>query len=179
MEFGGRNSMSRKHFRIRRLVLGLAFAAFAVPVAPAAAASLSTFVDGKAAPVSFQSTATTQASYLRYHEVGFPVGTGPQIRSENAATASTVTPLQADGMRWNAMADAYLRGQPSIAVSERSNGVKGPDPSLVPQLATATSTGFDWQDAGIGASTAFGILLLLVTGVALARRHDQTRLTRA
>lgn len=187
--------MFRKHFRIRRLVLGLAFAAFAVPVAPAAAASLSTFVDDGVAPVSFSSTATSQPSYLRYHEVGAPVATGPEIRSENAMRASTVTPLdiqfvnairastvtplQADGLRWNAMADAYLRNQPSVAVSERSNGVKGPDPSLVPQLVSATSTGFDWQDAGIGASTAFGIALLLVAGVALARRHDHGRLTSA
>jgi hypothetical protein len=171
--------MSRKVFRIRRLVLGLAFAALAVPVAPAAAASLSTFVDGKAAPVSFQSTASTQGSYLRYHEVGFPVATGPQIRSENAARSATVTPLQADGLRWTAIADAYLRNQPTVAMSERSNGVKGPDPSLVPQLVSAPSTGFDWGDAGIGASTAFGIALLLVAGVALARRHDHARLTNA
>jgi hypothetical protein len=169
--------MSRKHFRIRRLVIGLAFAAFAVPVAPAAATT-GFFVDGGPAPVSFSTAGSNQPSYLRYHEVGVPVGTGPDIRSENALRASTVTPLQADGLRWNAMADSYLRNQPTVAISERSNGVKGPDPSLVPQLVSATSTGFDWGDAGIGASTAFGIALLLITGVALARRHDQ-RLTRA
>jgi hypothetical protein len=193
MKFGGRNSMFRKHFRIRRIVLGLAFAAFALPVAPAAAASLSTFVDGGPAPVSLSSPATSENSYLRYHEVGVPVATGldiqfvnairastgPQIRSENSMRTSTVTALQADGMRWNAIADAYLGNQPTIAVSERSNGVKGPDPSLVPQLASATSTGFDWSDAGIGASTAFGIALLLATGVALARRQDHGRLTSA
>lgn len=171
--------MSRKHFRIRRLVLGLAFAAIAVPVAPAAAASLSTFVDGKAAPVSFSTAGSSQPSYLRYHEVGVPVATGPEIRSENAMRSSTVTALQADGLRWNAIANAYLQGQPTVAVSERSNGVKGPDPSLVPQLVSATSTGFDWHDAGIGASTAFGIALLLIAGVALTRRHDQGRLTSA
>jgi hypothetical protein len=181
--------MFRKHFRIRRLVLGLAFAAFAVPVAPAAAASLSTFVDnGGVAPVSLPATSGQQ---VRSENSARPVGldiqfvnairaaTGPQIRSENAVSKSTITPLQADGLRWNAMADAYLQGQSTVAVSERSNGVKGPDPSLVPQLASVTSTGFDWTDAGIGASTAFGIALLLVTGVALSRRRDQGRLTSA
>jgi hypothetical protein len=170
--------MSRKHFRIRRLVLGLAFAGLAVPVAPAAATT-GLFVDGGPAPVSLPSTATSEHSYVRYHEVGFPVASGPQIRSENAMRESTVTPLQADGLRWNAIADAYRQNQPTVAVSERSNGVKGPDPSLVPQLVSATSTGFDWQDAGIGASTAFGIALLLVAAIALARRHDHTRLTNA
>ena len=205
--------MFRKHLRIRRFVLGLAFAAFAVPVAPAAAASLSIFVDGKAAPVSFQSTASAQPSYLRYHEVGGPVATGPVARSERSYTSgaqltpetkrflafaqatrvvsgseitsehsvATITPLQADGLRWSAMAKFYAQNQPTVVVSERSNGVKGPDPSLVPQLVSvsATSSGFDWEDAGIGASTAFGIALLLVTGVALARRRDQGRLTSA
>jgi len=179
MKFGGRNSMLRKHFRIRRIVLGLAFAAFALPVAPAAAASLSTFVDGGPAPVSISSTATSEHSYLRYHEVGVPVATPLDIQFVNAIRDSKTAGLQADGLRWNAIADAYLQNQPTVAVSERSNGVKGPDPSLVPQLASATSTGFDWTDAGIGASTAFGIALLLVTGVALTRRQNQGRLTSA
>jgi hypothetical protein len=182
--------MFRKHFRIRRLVLGLAFAAFAVPVAPAAAASLSTFVDGGPAPVSLPTTSALQIrseNSARPATIGLDIqfvnamraSSGSQIRSENAASTSTITPLQADGLRWNAMADAYLHGQPTVVVSERSNGVKGPDPSLVPQLVSVTSTGFDWTDAGIGASTAFGIALLLVTGVALSRRRDQGRLTSA
>lgn len=171
--------MFRKHFRIRRIVLGLAFAAFALPVAPAAAASLSTFVDGGPAPVSISSTATSEHSYLGYREVGVPVATPLDIQFVNAIRASNTAGLQADGLRWNAIANAYLQGQPTVAVSERSNGVKGPDPSLVPQLASATSTGFDWTDAGIGASTMFGIALLLVTGVALSRRQNQGRLTSA
>jgi hypothetical protein len=123
--------------------------------------------------------ATSEHSYLRYHEVGVPVATPLDIQFVNAIRDSKTAGLQADGLRWNAIADAYLQNQPTVAVSERSNGVKGPDPSLVPQLASATSSGFDWSDAGIGASTAFGIALLLVTGVALARRQNQGRLTSA
>jgi hypothetical protein len=161
------------------MVLGLAFAAVVVPVAPAGAASLSTYIDGGRALVSITPATSYTPSYLRYHEVGVPVATGPEIRSENAQAQSTMTGLQADGLRYTAMAQRYEQLRPTIAVSERSNGVKGPDPSLVPQLASATSTGFDWTDAGIGASTAFGIALLLVTGVALTRRQDQGRLTSA
>jgi len=107
------------------------------------------------------------------------VATGLDIQFVNAIRDSKTAALQADGLRLNAIADAYLQNQPTVAVSERSNGVKGPDPSLVPQLASATSTGFDWSDAGIGASTAFGIALLLVTGVALTRRQNHGRLTNA
>src|SRR5438309_7258112 len=69
MKFGGRNSMFRKHFRFKRLALGLAFAALAVPATSASAAS--TFVDGGPVPVSLPATLNnTQSSYLRYHQLG-------------------------------------------------------------------------------------------------------------
>ena len=58
------------------------------------------------------------------------------------------------------MANAYNAQQANLATSERSYGVPGPDPSLVPQVVSSTSRGFDWRDAGIGASSAFGIALL-------------------
>jgi hypothetical protein len=171
--------MFRKHFRFRRMLLGLAFAALAVPVAPAGAVSLSTFVDGGPAPVSNTTVSSSQPSYLRYHEVGMPVAAGPEIRSENARRMSTLTGLQADGLRYTAMAQAYERSQPTVAVSERSNGVKGPDPSFVPQVISSTSSSFDWQDAGIGASTAFAAALLLGIGIVLTRRNQHTGLTSA
>jgi hypothetical protein len=150
--------MFRKNFR-RRLVLGLAFAAFAV--APAAQASTGYFVDGFAPPVS-------------------TAGTEPQVRSENSQTVATITPLQADALRWQAMADAYKQSQIGVAMSERSYGVPGPDPSLVPQLvAASSSTGFDWQDAGIGASTGLVAALLLLIGIVYIRRNQHGGLTSA
>ena len=157
--------MFRKHFRIRRLVLGLAFAAFA---APAAQASTGYLVDGGPVPVS-RDTTGAQLSYMRYHQVGGPL----------AAPVKVITPAQADGMRLQAIANAYQSQQASLVTSERSFGVPGPDPSLVPQLAAATSSGFDWSDAGIGASTAFGVALLLVIAVAIIRRNQHTGLTSA
>jgi hypothetical protein len=146
--------MIRKHFRIRRLVIGLAFAALAAPTA----ASAQYFVDGGTVPVSHASTAA-------------------QIRTEHSA--STITPLQADGLRWQAMAARYQALQAQQATSERSNGVPGPNPSLVPQAAASTSSSFDWRDAGIGASSAFAVALILVIGVALVRRNQHTGLTQA
>jgi hypothetical protein len=149
--------MLRKHFRIRRLVIGLAFAALAVPTA-ASARTAGYFVDYGPAPVSHVSAPT-------------------QIRTEHSA--STITPLQADGLRWQAMARIYERQQAAQATSERSNGVPGPNPSLVPQVVLSTSNSFDWRDAGIGASSAFAVALILVIGVALMRRNQHTGLTQA
>ena len=172
--------MFRKHFWLKRAILGLAFATALVPVAPAGAASLSTFIDnGRVAPSSNSIVLSTPPSYLRYHEVGAPVAAGPQIRSERSATEATITPLQADGMRWTAMARFYEQQQPTAAISERSNGVQGPDPSLVPQVVLSTSSGFDWTDAGVGASTVFAAALLLGIGIMLTRRHQGTGLTSA
>ena len=170
--------MFRKHFRFRRRIfVGLAFAALAAPTA--AQAQTGIFVDGGPAPRSFAPVASVQPSYLRYHEVGYAVGAGPQIRSEHSATTATITPLQADGLRLQAMARAYQAQQPTQAISERSNGVKGPDATLVPQVIPATSSGFDWTDAGIGASSAFGVALLLLVAVALGRRNQHAGLTSA
>lgn len=192
--------MFRKHLRFRRrLLVGLAFAAVVVPTAPAGAASLSTFVDnGRVAPKS--TVVVSTPSYLKYHEVGAPVAAGPIARSERSYNASaqltaetkrflamakatqdqrTITPLQADGLRWQAMADFYAQNQPSVAISERSNGVKGPDPSLVPQVVLSTSSGFDWTDAGVGASTVFAAALLLGIALYLTRRNQHSGLTSA
>jgi hypothetical protein len=182
-KFGGRNTMLRKHFRIRRIVIGLAFAALAAPTAATAAG---TFVDGGPVPVS---KATTS----------------PQIRTEHSA--STITPLQADGLRWQAMARIYERQQANTATSiyEDAPGTGGYAPvthdqiknalansgldadsqtsiynKLAPRAhASPASNSFDWRDAGIGASSAFGVALLLLIAVAYLRRNQHAGLTRA
>src|SRR5690348_1720033 len=92
--------MFRKHLRFRRMVLGLAFAAMVVPVAPAGAVSLSTYVDnGRVAPASSDRIPAVAPSYLRYHQVGVPVASNTlafahATRVQQACP--TITPLQAD-----------------------------------------------------------------------------------
>jgi len=191
--------MFRKHFRIRRrLFVGLAFAALVAPTAAQAQTGL--FVDGGPAPVSNVTVSSYTPSYLRYHQVGVPVASSTltpetkrflamaqatRYQQQSAAisehSAPTITPLQADGLRWTAMAKRYQELQGTAAISERSNGVKGPDPSLVPQVAVSTSTsnGFDWTDAGIGASTAFAAALLLGIALLVTRRNQHSGLTSA
>lgn len=189
--------MFRKHFRFRRrLFVGLAFAALVAPTAAQAQTGL--FVDGGPAPVSNVTVSSYAPSYLRYHQVGGPVASNtltPETkrflamaqatRYQQSSTAisehsaKTITPLQADGMRWTAMGKRYQELQGTAAISERSNGVKGPDPSLVPQVALSTSNGFDWSDAGIGASTVFAAALLLGIAIFLTRRNQHSGLTSA
>jgi hypothetical protein len=188
--------MFRKHFRFRRrLFVGLAFAALAAPAAAQAQTGLMIDEGSAVKPVTVNSY---QPSYLRYHQVGVPVASNtltaetkrflafaqatryqPQSAAISEHSARTITPLQADGLRWAAMAKFYEQKQPSQAISERSNGVKGPDPSLVPQVVLSTSNGFDWTDAGIGASTVFGAAILLGIALFITRRNQHSGLTSA
>jgi hypothetical protein len=134
--------MIRKHFRLKRIALGLAFAA--VIVVPTA----------QAKPVSYT-----------------PVVHQP-IASE-ISVQSGVSQLQVEGLRWQAMADAYQAQSP--VKSENSFGAPGPGlagatgPQIV-ATASTTSDGFNWSDAGIGASVAFGAALMLLLAVVLGRR---------
>ena len=141
--------MIRKHFRLKRIALGLAFAAVVVPSAQAAL-----YVDGYPAPVSYTAVA---------HQ---------PIASE-ISVQSGVPQLQVEGLRWQAMADAYQAQSP--VRSENSFGAPGPAlaGATGPQVlaaASTTSDGFNWSDAGIGASVAFGAALMLLLAVVLGRR---------
>jgi hypothetical protein len=143
--------MIRKHFRLKRIALGLAFAALVV--APTAQARVA-LVDGHAAPISY-----TAADHQR-------------IASE-ISVQSGVPQLQVEGLRWQAMADAYQAQSP--VRSENSFGAPGPSlaGATGPQVlaaASTTSDGFNWSDAGIGASVAFGAALMLLMAVILGRR---------
>lgn len=138
--------MIRKHFRIKRIALGLAFAALVI--APTAQARV---VDGHAAPISYTAVA---------HQ---------PIASE-ISVQSGVPQLQVEGLRWQAMAKAY-ENSPGItaAGAALSNAKHTAYPVSVVQ-ATTTSDGFNWSDAGIGASVAFGAALMLLLAVVIGRR---------
>jgi hypothetical protein len=142
--------MIRKHFRLKRIALGLAFAA--VVVVPTAQARVA-LVDGHPAPVSYTAVAHPIASEI--------------------SVQSGVPQLQVEGLRWQAMADAYQAQSP--VRSENSFGAPGPSlagatgPQVV-AAASTTSDGFNWSDAGIGASVAFGAALMLLMAVVLGRR---------
>lgn len=143
--------MIRKHFRLKRMVLGLAFAA--VVVVPPAQARVA-LVDGHPAPVSYTAVAHPIASEI--------------------SVQSGIPQLQVEGLRWQAMANAYQAQSP--VRSENSFGVPGPGfagatgPQVVAAAASTTSDSFNWSDAGVGASVAFGAALMLLLAVVLGRR---------
>jgi hypothetical protein len=137
--------MIRKHFRLKKIALGLAFAAVAVPTAQA-----SVLLDGHPAPVSYSSVAQ-------------------QPIASKISAQPGVSQLQVEGLRWQAMAKAY-ENAPGItaAGAALSNAKHSAYPVSVVQ--TSSSDGFNWSDAGIGASIAFGTALMLLMAVVLGRR---------
>jgi len=137
--------MTRKHLRLKKIALGLAFAAVAVPTAQA-----SVLLDGHPAPVSYSSVAQ-------------------QPIASKISAQPGVSQLQVEGLRWQAMAKAY-ENAPGItaAGAALSNAKHSAYPVSVVQ--TSSSDGFNWSDAGIGASIAFGTALMLLMAVVLGRR---------
>ena len=139
--------MIRKHFRLKRIALGLAFAAVVVPTAQA-----KVLLPGSPAP------AYTPVAHQ-------------QIASE-ISVQSPVSQVQVEGLRWQAMARQY-ENRPGItaAGAALSNAKHTAYPAPVTQARAATSDGFNWSDAGIGALVAFGAALMLLTAFVLTRRN--------
>jgi hypothetical protein len=145
--------MIRKHFRLKRIALGLALAT--AVVAPTAQAAV--YVDGP--------TPGVQAGYIR--------AAAHQPIASEMSVQSPVSQLKVEGMRWMAMANQYYRNRPGItaAGAALANQKHSAYPVPTTQVSTTSvSDGFNWSDAGIGASVSFGAALLLLTAVGLGRR---------
>jgi hypothetical protein len=145
--------MIRKHFRLKRIALGLALAT--AVVAPTAQAAV--YVDGP--------TPGVQAGYIR--------AAAHQPIASEMSVQSPVSYLKVEGMRWLAMANQY-KDQPGItaAGAALANQKHTALPVPITQALTTSESdgGFNWSDAGIGASISFGAALLLLTAVGLGRR---------
>ena len=135
---GGRSTkMIRKHFRFKRLILGLAvgcaIAAVSAPAVPAMR------VDG--------ATGGAQASSEKYGTLD-PWAYNVIQQSTQANGVSAGKYGQLDPWAYTAI----HRSSPSVVTARPDNG-------------------FNWSDAGIGASVLFGAALLLLTALALGRRY--------
>jgi hypothetical protein len=179
--------MIRKHFRFKRLILGLAagcaIAAVTAPAVPAMHIDGATFatqassdkygtLDPWAYNVIHRSTQANVAS------AGSSVPLDPWAynvihRSTQANVASAGTSVPLDPWAYNVI---HRSTQANVA-SVGKYGQLDPWAYTVihrssPTVVTARpANGFDYSDAGIGASVTFGIALLLLTAVAIGRRY--------
>jgi hypothetical protein len=189
--------MIRKHFRLKKIALGLAFAAVVVPAAQA-----KVILPENPAPAYTPVASQPIASEISVQSPGSQLG-GTAIKLTGAALVnapapvsqavahrsiaseisvqSPVSQLQVDVLRskaMNAMARTYW-SRPGItaAGAALANAKHSAYPVQVTQTQTAASDGFNWSDAGIGASVAFGATLLLLMAVVLGRRRPGSRPT--
>jgi hypothetical protein len=135
---GGRSTkMIRKHFRFKRLVLGLAVGfAIAALTAPAVQAM---HID--------RATGGQQASSEKYGPLDpWAYNLVHRSTQTNVVPAGKYGPL--DPWAYNLI----HRSSPTVVTARPDNG-------------------FNWSDAGIGASVSFCAALLLLTAVALGRRY--------
>jgi hypothetical protein len=169
--------MIRKHFRIRRIVIGFAFAAF---LAPSAQAYTGYTLDG-GTPGVYRTDARHQALLDRHFAAGqlqLPIASTERKIASEISVQSTPTSLDAETMRWQAMKDYYARQIPLR--SENSFGAPGPSaagaqgPVATRTVTQVASNSFDWSDAGIGGSIVFGAALMLLAAVLLGRRHNRS-----
>lgn len=136
--------MIRKHFRLRRrLVAGLVFALVAVPAASAASAPSGS------------------------HSI--PVKS-IEVVGEHGKVYAQLSRDQVEAMRWQAAADYYLRKAQTPVTTEHSFGASKQTPVEPTVVSVSPSDGFDWTDAGIGASVAFASLLGLSMLLIVSRR---------
>ena len=150
--------MIRKHFRFKRLILGLAVAALAAPVSAQAMVA----IDGP--------TGGEQAYVI-------PKSHGIVVQSP--AQAATYQ-LKVEAMRGQALNNTWADSRPGTSTSVSKLGpldawaigaisANQPVPTVV--TSTRTSDGFNWSDAGIGAAVTFGAVLFLLTAVLLGRKR--------
>jgi hypothetical protein len=129
--------MIRKHFRFKRMILGLAVGfAIAAVTAPVVSAMR---VDG--------ATGGAQASSEKYGTL--------DPWAYNVIHQSTQTNVAPAGKYGQLDPWAYTvihRSSPSVVTARPDNG-------------------FNYSDAGVGASISFGAAILLLTAVALGRRY--------
>jgi len=158
--------MIRKHFRIKRLVLGLAAAAILAPAAQAHVYLPSSDL-GQIDQSSRQTTITPlQADGMRWKAMA-------NFYKQQQSVGPTARGIQADGLRYKAMADFYKNSRPGITAAGTAIANQKHNAYSVPVSATNSvgSDGFSWSDAGIGASAVFAGLLVLLTVLGLGRRY--------
>jgi hypothetical protein len=192
----GGSTMIRKHFRLRRVALGLAFAAVAAPAAHATPVLLS----GGVTPTLSQLQAEASRVYGSQGNVstrsihGGVTPTLSQLQAEasrvygsqgNVSTRSihggvtpTLAQLQAEASRvYGSQGNVSTRSihggaTPTLAqLEQQAAQYRARLDATNAQVTAAGSDDLEWTDAGIGASVTLGSALLLLTCFGLGRRY--------
>lgn len=182
---------------MRSLVVGLAAAAIAAPVAQAGfqARSERSLVVRPAS--SFYSSPAYYAELVRWGAMT-KASAAAAVRHADERPAASFYSSQAYHalMVRSAAMNAFYSKHPSTSVGRSTipdafareltkarsaaavvrhaddrAGVRGPGITETPQVVTASGDGFDWGDASVGAGVALGALIVLTGGVALSRRN--------
>jgi hypothetical protein len=150
---GVKEEWEMKHRRrkgVRAIILALATAAILVP-----AASAKVYDGGSAGYVNIDKTsAATGYQQVRPDDRGGVRGTEPAV--QNDLVDRQVAIIEANSA--NAV-------RPDNRI-----GIRGPGPVESPRLVTTHGDGFDWTDAGIGASATLLAAVLLAAAVIGRRR---------
>jgi hypothetical protein len=162
----GGSTMIRKHFRLRRVALGLAFAAVAAPAAHATPVLLS----GGVTPTLSQLQAEASRVYGSQGNVS--------TRSIHGGVTPTLSQLQAEASRvYGSQGNVSTRSihggvTPTLAqLEQQAAQYRARLDATNAQVTAAGSDDFEWTDAGIGASVTLGSALLLLTCFGLGRRY--------
>jgi hypothetical protein len=93
---------------------------------------------------------------------------GPDDRAGTHGIGSVTAPDYVDRELAKLQAKAALVAQ-SFHVDDRA-GIRGPGPVETPKVVSSHGDGFDWTDAGIGASVAL-LAAVILAAVAMTRRR--------
>lgn len=123
----------------------------------------------------YQSIASDRALELRSEGLNKLYQSQQVIRPDDrsgirGSEPTAVTPDLSEVQR-HVRSDAVV-SQASIARPDDRAGFHGPGIVQTPELVSVKGGGFDWKDAGIGAGTTFGIVLVLMSGLAVSRRRS-------
>jgi hypothetical protein len=166
----------RKNF-LRALVLGFATAAI---VASGAQARESIYnQSAQAARDALNQTYTPQAMKalaLRSEAMNQVYQQVVALRPDDRVGIHGVTPLAVGSdlseVQRHLRADEIGSSTPVSTRPDDKAGIHGPGIVQTPEVVSATGNSFDWKDAGIGAGTALGVALVLMSAFVISKRRQ-------